>query len=198
MGLPLRKNDQHYTYKDYRQWPEDERWELIQGVAYSMGAPTLSHQGVSATLMAEIYLHLKGKPCQVFAAPTDVLFPLLKEQEEDEVDTVVQPDILVVCDPDKLRTKGIWGAPDLVVEILSPSTSRKDLREKFDLYQRAGVREYWVIEPAGRWMQQYSMGPDGQYAPEVTLIEKGRLTSTVLPEFSLEVSDLWRGSSLPV
>ncbi len=137
VGLPLRKNDQHYTYKDYRQWPEDE------------------------------------------------------------VDTVVQPDILVVCDPDKLRTKGVWGAPDLTVEILSPSSSRKDLREKFDLYQRSGVKEYWVIEPAGRWVQQYSMGADGQYAPEVTLIEKGVLTSTVLPDFTLEISGLWPGSTPP-
>ena len=191
MGLPVRKMEQHYTYGDYRQWPEDERWELIDGVAYSMGGPTITHQEISGELFIQLKNYLKGKPCKVYSAPLDVFFPRLKEQREDDVDTVVQPDILVLCDNEKGRERGVWGAPDLVVEILSPSTSRKDQHEKFDLYQRSGVKEYWVIEPKGRWLQQYVMGADGLFGVEITFEGKGVLTSVVLPEFALEVSDLW-------
>ena len=104
---------------------------------------------------------------------------------------MVQPDLLVVCDPAKIRENGLWGAPDLVVEILSPSTSRKDLREKYDLYQRSGVKEYWVIDPPGRWVQQYVLGSDGAYAPEVTWEKTGTLVSTVLPGFELDIATIW-------
>ncbi len=120
MGLPVRKMEQTFTYGDYRQWPEDERWELIDGVAYSMSSPTRFHQGIEALLTRRIGNFLEGKDtdCKVYPAPLDVFFPRLREQREDDVDTVVQPDVLVVCDPDKLKDNGIWGAPDLVVEIL--------------------------------------------------------------------------------
>lgn len=192
MGLPLRKTDSHYTYRDYRQWPDDERWELIDGVAYNMcAAPTLPHQGVSIELGYQIRQYLEGKTCRVYAAPVDVFFPPLHQMDEDEVDTVVQPDLVVVCDPEKRREKGIWGPPDLAVEILSPSTSRKDQREKFDLYQRSGVKEYWVIDPRGRWMQQYVLGPDQTYLPEVTFDEKGTLECRVLPGLTIDVAGLW-------
>ena len=174
------------------QWPDDERWELIDGVAYNMcAAPRLVHQSVAGDLYGTFREYLKGKPCRVFIAPVDVFFPRVKEQDEDDVDTVVQPDVAVVCDPDKLREKGIWGAPDLVVEVLSPSTSRKDLREKYDLYQRSGVREYWVVDPKGHWLQQYLRGDDGLFAPEVTLDGTGTLECQVVPGLVLDVASLW-------
>jgi len=150
MGLPVRKTERHYTYGDYRQLPNDERWELIDGAAYSMSSPTTAHQGILIELATQFHNYLKGKPCRAFVAPFDVFFPGLNEQDEDDVDTIVQPDLLVICDKTRIREKGIWGAPDLVVEILSPTTSRKDLHEKYDLYQRSGVREYWVIDPPGQ------------------------------------------------
>ncbi len=199
MGLPVRKDETTYTYGDYRQWPEDERWELIDGVAYSMSSPTRFHQGIGALLTRRFGNYLEGKKgdCRVYAAPLDVFFPRVREQREDDVDTVVQPDVLVVCDPDKLVAKGIWGAPDLVVEILSPSTSRKDLHEKFALYERSGVREYWVIDPVGRWLQQYVLVPakadsGPRFAPEVTFESTGTVTSAVLAGFSLDVNQLWQ------
>jgi Uma2 family endonuclease len=194
MGLPVRKSEQTYTYRDYRQWPDDERWELIDGMAYSMSSPTRFHQGIGAVIFGEIYAHLKGKGagCRVYAAPLDVFFPRVREQHEDDVATVVQPDVLVVCDPDKLVAKGIWGAPDLVVEILSPSTSRKDQHEKFALYERSGVREYWVIDPVSNWLQQYILAADGKYAAEVTFEKTGTVSSIVLPEFVLDVASLWQ------
>ncbi len=192
MGLPVRKLETPYTYRDYRRWPSDERWELIGGVAYNMSsAPRIRHQGVSATLHGLLWNHLRGKVCQVFSAPTDVFFPRVNEMDEDDVDTVVQPDVLVVCDRSKIRTTGVWGAPDLVIEVLSPSTSRKDQREKFDLYQRTGVREYWVVDVNAPWLQQYVRGPDGVFGIEVTFETAGILTSSVLPDVSLDVAELW-------
>ena len=193
MGLPVRKTETHYSYRDYRAWPEDERWELIDGVAYNMcAAPTLRHQGISLELGTQLKSFLAGKPCRVFVAPTDVFFPRLNEQSEDDVDTVVQPDVLVVCDRTKLRPNGIWGAPDMVIEILSPSTSRKDFHEKYDLYQRSGVSEYWVVDPVGRWLQQYVLGPGGRYEPERTFEETGKVTCAALPGFVLDLSSLWQ------
>jgi len=187
----MRKTEYHYTYRDYRQWPQDERWELIDGVAYNMSAPSTDHQAVLFELSGLLYNFLKGKDCRAFTAPCDVFFPRLREQQEDDVDTVVQPDLLVVCEAEKIRPRGIWEAPDLVVEILSASTSRKDLHEKYALYQRAGVREYWVIDPVGHWLQQYVLGADGQFSVEVTFEKTGTLSSVVLPGFYLEVISLW-------
>ena len=151
MGLPARKFEKHYTYRDHRQWPDDERWELIGGVAYVMSGPSSPHQGISMEMGRQIANHLRGKRCRPFMAPLDVFLPPIHQMDEDDVDTVVQPDLLVVCDSAKIRERGIWGAPDLVVEILSPSTSRKDQNEKYNLYERSGVKEYWVVEPAGRF-----------------------------------------------
>ncbi len=121
-----------------------------------------------------------------------MLIPRVNEQDEDDVDTVVQPDVLVVCDPKKIRLRGIWGAPELVVEILSPWTSRKDQREKFDLYQRIGVKEYWVVDPNGCWLQQYLLGSDLKFGVEATF-EAGTLTCPTLPGLTIDVGELWKG-----
>ena len=195
MADPIRKTDHHYTYADARQWPEDDRWELIDGVAYSMSSPTDAHQHISMELGYQIRRFLEGKPCRVIAAPFDVLFYRLPEQDENDVDTVVQPDLLVTCDRGRIRPNGHWGAPDLVVEILSPSTSRKDQNEKYNLYERSGVKEYWVIDPAGRWVQQYLLEPNGRYAPEVTRLGKGSLVSPTIAGLEIAVETLWPETS---
>jgi len=136
-----RKN---FTYNDYLNWPDDVRAEIIQGVAYMMGQPSTAHQRVSMELSLLFGNFLKGKKCQVFAAPFGVrLFP--KEDKTD--DTVVEPDIVVICDSSKIDEQGCNGAPDLVIEILSPSTKRKDITIKLQLYEKAGVREYWIVSP---------------------------------------------------
>ena len=136
--------DNHYTYTDYCAWPDDERWELIDGVAYAM-APGASegHQSISGEIFRQLSNFLKGKPCKVFHAPFDVR---LNANGAD--DTIVQPDILVVCDNNKLKGgKGVVGAPDFIVEILSPSSAKHDMVTKFRLYQKSGVREYWIVNP---------------------------------------------------
>lgn len=163
MAIPKLKEDEHFTYADYLTWPDDERWELIDGEAYDMSpGPGMRHQRLSACLTAKMYAHLDGKPCQVFAAPFDVRPLADSAMSDDQVDTVVQPDLLVVCDDAKLEERGVVGAPDLVIEILSPCTARKDLTNKFDLYERAGVREYWVIFPEQKIIQIYRL-EDGRY-----------------------------------
>ncbi len=135
-----------FTYGDYRLWMGDERWELIDGEAYLMSpAPSRRHQKASMGLAVQIGNFLVGRPCQVYAAPFDVRLPE-DDEKDDAVATVVQPDIAVICDPSKLDDAGCRGAPDWIIEILSPSTSARDRVDKRDLYQRHGVREYWVLD----------------------------------------------------
>ena len=141
---PLFVGKKGFTYKDYLNWPDDVRAEIIYGVAYMMGQPSTKHQEIFGILFNSLFNFLKGKTCKVYAAPFGVrLFP--KEDRSDN--TVVEPDIVVICDSSKIDEYGCNGAPDLVVEILSPSTKRKDRHLKRDLYQKAGVREYWIVSP---------------------------------------------------
>lgn len=152
------QKDRKYTYADYATWDDEYRYELIDGTPYLMSpAPTPLHQEISAGFLAQLWTYLKGKTCKVYAAPFDVR---LHADEED--DTVVQPDLSVICDPQKIDDKGCKGAPDMVIEILSPSTFRHDQATKFNLYREAGVREYWVVSPEGRSVQVYLL-QEGEY-----------------------------------
>ncbi|MEL6625129.1 MAG: Uma2 family endonuclease, partial [Bacteroidota bacterium] len=150
-ALDLNKS---YTYADYLLWQFKERVELIRGRIFKMSpAPSMGHQEISTNLMGEIYQYLKRKTCKVFHAPFDVRLPLSESQMTDQkVDTVVQPDICVVCDPQKLESRGCIGAPDWIIEILSKSTSNKYLNEKYDLYQNTGVKEYWIVLGGVGWV----------------------------------------------
>lgn len=163
MGNPALTPKERFTYRHYRTWPDSERWELIEGQAWSMSpAPMRRHQEVSARLFNEVFNFLKGKPCKVFAAPFDVLLPM-GEEADDEVESVVQPDIVVFCDRSKLTERGARGAPDLAVEILSPWTSKKDIKDKYELYESRGVREYWVLDPAAWSVWVYRPKKDGEF-----------------------------------
>ncbi len=191
MGEVPRKTDDHYTYGDYLTWPEGERWELINGVAWNMSpAPSRAHQ----VLLGQLHLlfggWLTGKPCQVYLAPFDVILPADSNQASNEVDTVVQPDLSVFCDSSKLTEAGARGAPDLVVEILSPWTSKKDLNDKFALYERRGVREYWVVDPAGS-VQIYRRATDGRYGDPDILVRTGTAVSHVLEGFTVDIGSLF-------
>jgi len=142
----------HYTYADYMSWDDEIRRELIYGIPYVMSAPTTRHQSISVSLNAQFYNFLKGKQCKVFHAPFDVR---LNADAED--DTVVQPDIVVICDHTKIEKTGCRGAPDLIIEILSPSNSAHDTVLKLKLYQENNVREYWIVDPDEKLVHIYIM-----------------------------------------
>lgn len=192
MGLPAVKDDRVYRYRDYRQWPEDERWELIDGVASDMSpAPSTAHQAISMELATLIRSHLGRTGCRVFAAPFDVLLPETPGQPDDEVTNLVQPDLAVICDPAKLKSFGCVGAPDWVIEILSPYTSRRDLAEKHALYERHGVREYWVVDPGNRYIHVYVRGEDGRYPKPILHVGRTAVASAVCPGFEVKLEELF-------
>lgn len=180
MALP-KTSDRRFTYADYREWPGDERWELIDGEAYAMApAPSISHQTLAGQLFRQIDEALDGAPCRALIAPVDVLLPA-PDENEDHVSTVVQPDILVVCDPEKITERNVRGAPDWIIEVLSPVTVRHDHLTKRALYERAGVREYWLVHPVDRVVTVYTL-KDGQYGgPEIADMA-GERAPTIFPE----------------
>ncbi|MEE8440560.1 MAG: Uma2 family endonuclease [Spirochaetia bacterium] len=190
MADPAIKQDRVYTYGDYRTWPDDERWELIEGTAWNMSpAPMRSHQAISGELFLKIRSHVGNEGCKVYAAPFDVLLPAIGEIEEDDVTSVVQPDISVICDPEKLTDKGCTGAPDLVVEILSPSTSKKDFNNKMALYEKHGVREYWIVDPGNKFVHVYLLNDNKEY-PETPEIYLGNavVPCAVLEDLKIDLS----------
>jgi len=150
----LPKEEAFHTYADYKEWElaEGERYELIFGEAFAMSAPNLRHQAIQMALSTQFYNFLQGKPCKVYAAPVDVR--LFYEEDESD-DTVVQPDIIVVCDEKKRGYEGCRGAPDLIIEILSPSNTAIEMQRKRRLYRKAGVREYWVVDPENNELEVY-------------------------------------------
>lgn len=164
MTLAARQKDGGYTYADYVRWADDERLELIDGVAYDMTpAPTERHQRILMAIAARLHQALEGGPCRVYPAPFDVRLTGSDARADEAITTVVQPDISVVCDPGKLDEAGCLGAPDLVVEVLSPSTAYKDQTEKLEAYERHGVREYWIVNPDRGSVLAYCLQKDGRY-----------------------------------
>jgi Uma2 family endonuclease len=140
----LLKEEPVYTYADVLEWDDDVWAEIIDGELYMMADPLTVHQDIHRELFGILFVFLKGKPCKVYSAP----FGVRPEPKWDNSDrTRVQPDITVICDKSKIADRGCHGAPDFIIEILSPSTSHVDLKVKFDLYQRIGVREYWIVDP---------------------------------------------------
>ncbi|MBI5604565.1 MAG: Uma2 family endonuclease [Deltaproteobacteria bacterium] len=188
MGVPAKNEEQRFTYGDYLNWSDDERWELIDGVAYNMTpAPSVQHQRITGELFRQLANYLQGKPCEVFIAPFDVRLPRREEKDED-IDTVVQPDILVICDPGKLDEKGCRGGPDLVVEVVSPSTVQKDLKIKLGLYERVGVKEYWIFHPSDETVMVFTLGQNGRYGRPEILTKEDRLKTSLFDELAIDLN----------
>lgn len=190
MGLPVRDSLRH-TYADYASWPEDERWEIIDGIAYAMApAPSRLHQEVVLELARQIANALLGKPCQVYIAPFDVRLPRPGESD-DQIENVVQPDVSVICDPSKLDDRGCRGAPDWVIEVLSPQTAAHDQIVKRDLYERHGVQEFWLIHPGDQLAMVYLL-EGGAYGKPLVRELGGELDSSAVPGVSVDLSRLVR------
>lgn len=183
-----------YTYADYLKWENDrERYELIDGNLYVMApAPGERHQYLSTKLVVKLDSQLSEKGCNVYAAPFDVrLDPQMKPvkpKKDEDIRTVVQPDISVYCDKSKVDEKGGMGPPELVVEILSPNTRDKDLSSKLLLYNRHRVKEYWIVDPDNQTLMQFVLADDGYFAEEVVYGKNDTLEASIFDDVAIELS----------
>lgn len=182
MPLPANDYSNHFTWTDYRSWSEEERWEILDGEAFAMAAsPNIRHQRIGGELFRQMANHFRGKTCEVFNAPLDV-----KLSEEN----VVEPDILVVCDPDQYKTTHVEGPPTLVVEVLSPSSASKDRVRKIEIYARFGVKEYWLVTPWPASVEVLIL-KDGKYMVERVYGRTGSMTSPTFPDLSIELDPVF-------
>ncbi len=185
MGLKKYKIDGKFTYNDYINWKDSEDWELIDGVAYNMApSPGTIHQGLSGDIFASIHQYLKNKPCRVFFELDVVLSD----------DDVVKPDVIVVCDKTKIKDKSIQGAPDLIVEVLSPSTAKKDKNDKYELYKSSGVKEYWIVDPYNQMIDvhNFTEGLCSIYYNEEDKEDNFLIPSIFNGDYKLNVNELFK------
>lgn len=180
-----------YTYADYYSWNFMERLELLRGKIFQPGAANTKHQRVGGRLYNEFYNFLKGKTCEVFIAPYDVRLPIKDRKRDDQITTVVQPDICIFCNPASIDERGACGIPDLAVEILSPGNGRYDLLEKYDVYQEANVKEYWIIDPIKELVMVSILQEPGKFGPTKVFTEDQLLEPQHVPGFSISAKQLF-------
>jgi len=192
MAIPQEDRNIKYTYNDYLNWPDEGRWEIIDGIPYNMSpAPLRIHQEISGELFFQIRSYLQGKNCKVYSAPFDVR--LFKENNYDDkkVINVVQPDITVVCDESKLDEKGAKGTPDLIMEIVSQSSTFVDYVKKLNLYGEFGVKEYWIVNPVKRNVLVYRIMETGQYGTPDIYGENDSIKVSIFENLTVELSSIW-------
>ena len=189
MAIPERSHNGDYTYKDYAQWPEEERWELIDGIAYAQATPTRDHQRISRELLFYLTAFFRGKDCEPFHAPFSVVLPE-KNQQRQDARTVVEPDLVVICDQSRLHKHGYEGSPELIIEILSPSTSSKDMITKRLLYERHGVKEYWIVDPVHRIVTAYRL-EGAKFTAFEHFSHKDTLTTSLFPGLAINLSQVF-------
>jgi Uma2 family endonuclease len=179
----------NYSYADYLKWTMDEMVEIIKGRVYKLSAPKRVHQTISIRISSKIFNLLEGQKCKVYSAPFDVRLPV-KSRKNEDIFTVVQPDICVICDPTKLDDAGCIGAPDLIIEILSKGNNKKELQNKYEVYEESGVKEYWIVAPEGQFMQVYTL-VNGKYQPSKLLTLGDEIITPILPGFVLNLDEVF-------
>ena len=181
-----------YTYADYLTWQFEQAVELIKGKILPMAAPSRKHQGVSWQLTLVIGNTFKDQICKAYAAPFDVrLYDKKKSVKANkDIYTVVQPDISLICDFDKLDDKGCLGAPDLIIEILSPGNSSKEMKTKKQLYEENKVKEYWILDPEHETLILYALEKN-TYSPPKIFVSEDTIVSTAFPNLSLSLANLF-------
>lgn len=185
----LETEEKKYTYADLLEMDDENRYEIIEGKLYLMSSPRIKHQVLAGAIYTQLFMFLQGKECIPFIAPLDVT--LSKNKQDNKIYNVVQPDISVVCDRDQLKDpRKITGAPSFVIEILSPSTSRKDKLEKMNLYQKYGVKEYWILEPVDMIVTPYILDEKGFYkAGKNYDLTTEEIPVTVLPGCKIDIRE---------
>ena len=178
-----------YTYAEYLLWKFEERVELLKGKLFKMSAPSPAHQVVQSNLNIELGLYFRNQKCQIYPAPFDVRLPA-KGETGDAIHTVVQPDLCVVCDRTKIDSRGCIGAPDLVIEIISPGNSKKELKQKFKLYEEAGVREYWVIHPTEEYVIVNVL--ENNHYKTLSPIVDDQVHSVIFPTLKVHTKEIFR------
>lgn len=180
-----------YTYADYLQWKFEERLELFKGKIFKLAAPNTKHMVVGRNLFLQIGNYFKNTTCFAFITPFDVRLPVKNRKKDNEITTVVQPDLGVVCDRSKIDERGCCGAPDLVVEILSPGNSEKEVQLKFELYEEAGVKEYWLINPVEENMVVFVLGDDAKFGGAKMYAGK-TVSSAAIPSLKINMNEIFK------
>lgn len=191
MSIP--ETNKKYTYADYLTWPENERWEILDGTAYMQSAPSWQHQSISSELHRQFANHLTNGPCRVFAAPFDLRLPELEENDED-VTNVLQPDLTVICDSSRLKGTGYYGIPTLVIEITSPSTGKMDRLFKFNKYEEAGVQEYWIVEPELKIVSVFVLQDNKRYGRPEVYAEDDSIRVNIFPDLTIALDSVFEKS----
>ena len=180
-----------FCYRDYLGWPGPDRWEIIGGEAWAMApGPDADHQRILRDLCTQINVFLRGNRCELFQAPFDLLLPIAAEADE-EVQTVLQPDAFVVCEPEKITQRGCRGAPDWVIEVLSPSTAGRDQILKRRLYEKAQVKEYWIFSPAERLVFVYHLHKNRLALTEI-YDDTAKIAVKTLPGLTVDCAAVFR------
>ncbi|MCB0564598.1 MAG: Uma2 family endonuclease [Phaeodactylibacter sp.] len=181
-----------YSYADYLLWQLEERVELIKGKIFKMSpAPGTEHQKVSRQLSLQIFQYFDKKECQAFSAPFDVRLPQKEVTADEETYTVVQPDLCVICSYEKLDEKGCLGAPDLIIEILSPGNSKKEMRDKYEVYEESGVGEYWLVNPSEKTVLIYVLNEERRFIGLQPLTEDQIARSVIFPELEINLKEVF-------
>ncbi|MFH0925609.1 MAG: Uma2 family endonuclease, partial [bacterium] len=175
--------------------PEKERWELIEGIAYNMSpSPSKSHQRILRELLRQFANFLFDKKCEIFSAPFDVRIPEPdkgKPDRDEDIESVVQPDLVVICEKSSLDERGYKGIPTLIVEIISPSTASRDMKEKFFLYERVGVKEYWIVHPVEKIVMVFKLGMNREYGKPEIYAESDKIEVCILGQLTIDLKSVF-------
>ncbi|WP_407307256.1 Uma2 family endonuclease [Desulfosporosinus sp. SB140] len=191
--MPIPESKEKYTYADYLTWPEEERWEIIDGVPYMQAAPSTVHQEILMEISRQIANHLKDKSCKVYPAPFCVRLTKGDEISNEDIKKVVEPDITIVCDKSKVDEKGCNGAPDMIVEIISPSSIKTDRIIKFNMYEKVGVKEYWIVEPEVKIVSVFVLQENGRYGRQEVYSEEDQITLNIIPDLTINLKLVFTG-----
>ena len=185
--MPLPKNqNKKYTYKDYLTWPDEERYELIEGIPYLQAALSWQHQSILGEILTQFNNYLRDKECKAFAAPFDLRLPNDEEKDEDVIN-VLQPDIVVICDKTRLKGTGYYGTPSLIVEIVSPATAKIDKILKFNQYEKKGVKEYWIVEPEEKIVSVFTLQESNKYGRPDIYAEDDKIKVNIFPDLTVDL-----------